>query len=182
MIVGGGSGSVPRQFPQEGQILMKPAIVWTIAAVGMAAAFSQAFAQNVVKEGEKILLEGTKSQITPTVPGTAATGAVPGAAGVVTSVPGAQGVTTPVPGAQNVTTMVPGAKDMTGKVSGMPGTAAQIPGAAAPVPGAAKAAGTSVTIPGASGPSVTTPAVPGVTGSTVLPALTTIPPTTAPSR
>jgi len=151
---------------------MKPAIAWTIAAIGMAAAFSHAFAQNVVKEGEKILLEGAKSQITPTAPGTAATGAVPGAQGVATS----------VPGAQNVTTMVPGAKDITGKVSGMPGTAAPIPGAAAPLPGAAKAAGTSVTIPGVSGPSVTTPAVPGVTGSNVLPALTTTPPATAPSR
>src|SRR5262250_1793998 len=119
---------------------MKPAIAWTIAAMGMAAACSHALAQNVVKEGEKVLLEGAKSQITPSVPGAATTGAVPGAAGAAGSVPGAQGVTTSVPGAQGATTLVPGAlvpgaKDVTGKIPGVPGTTATIPGAATTVPG-----------------------------------------------
>src|SRR5215831_1173248 len=126
---------------------MKPAIAWTVAAIGMAAACSHALAQNVVKEGEKVLLEGAKSQITPSVPGAAATGAVPGAAGATASVPGAQGVTTSVPGAQGATTLVPGAKDVTGKIPGVPGATATIPGAAATMPGATKAAGTSVGIP-----------------------------------
>ena len=60
---------------------MKPAVAWTIAAIGMAAACSHALAQNALKEGEKVLLEGAKSQITPSVPGAATTGAIPGAAG-----------------------------------------------------------------------------------------------------
>jgi len=139
---------------------MKPAVAWTIAAIGMAAACSHALAQNALKEGEKVLLEGAKSQITPSVPGAATTGAIPGAAGAATSVPGAQGVTTSLPGTPGATTMVPGVKDITGKVSGVPGTAAAVPGTATTVPGAAKAVGTSVAIPGVPGASVTTPALP----------------------
>src|SRR5438270_6334478 len=57
---------------------------------------------------------GAKSQITPSVPGAATTGAIPGAAGAATSVPGAQGVTTSLPGTPGATTMVPGVKDITG--------------------------------------------------------------------
>jgi hypothetical protein len=150
---------------------MKPAVAWTIAAIGMAAACSHALAQNALKEGEKVLLEGAKSQITP---GAATTGAIPGAAGAATSVPGAQGVTTSLPGTPGATTMVPGVKDITGKVSGVPGTAAAVPGTATTVPGAAKAVGTSVAIPGVPGASVTTPALPGAPSNAV-PVLTTTP-------
>jgi hypothetical protein len=39
-----------------------------------------------------------------------------------------------------------------------------------------------VAIPGVPGVSVTTPAVPGVSGSNAVPAVTTSPPATAPSR
>src|SRR5947207_12991736 len=129
--------------------LMKPAVAWTIAAIGMAAACSHALAQDALKEGEKVLLEGAKSQITPSVPGAATTGAIPGAAGAATSVPGAQGVTTSLPGTPGATTMVPGVKDITGKVSGVPGTAAAVPGTATTVPGTAAAVpGTATTVPG----------------------------------
>src|SRR5437762_4180883 len=177
----GQKGLYFRNSSQGRPDLMKPAVAWTIAAIGMAAACSHALAQNALKEGEKVLLEGAKSQITPSVPGAATTGAIPGAAGAATSVPGAQGVTTSLPGTPGATTMVPGVKDVTGKVSGVPGTAAAVPGTATTVPGAGKAAGTSVAIPGVPGGSVTTPALPGAPANAV-PVLTTTPSTTAPSR
>src|SRR5437762_13754644 len=134
----GQKGLYFRNSSQGRPDLMKPAVAWTIAAIGMAAACSHALAQNALKEGEKVLLEGAKSQRTPSIPSAATTGAIPGAAGPATSVPGAQGVTT-----SGAATMGPGVKDITGKVSGVPGTAGAVPGGATTVPGAAKAGGTS---------------------------------------
>src|SRR3977135_2029921 len=116
----GQKGPLFRNSSQGRPDLMKPAIAWTIAAIGMAAACSDALAQNALKEGEKVLLEGAKSQITPSVPRAATTGATPGAAGAPTFVPGAQVVTTSLPGTPGATTMVPGVKDITGKAAGGP--------------------------------------------------------------
>jgi hypothetical protein len=133
---------------------MKPAIAWTIAAIGLAVACSHAFAQNAVKASEKNPLEGAKSQIAPSVPGAATTDAVPGAAGVATSVPG--GVTSSVPGAKGATGNIPeapGTAQIPGAATTVPGTATTTPGATATVPGADKAAGTSIAIPGVPGAS-----------------------------
>ena len=81
---------------------MRRTIACTIAVLALAVTAPIALAQSVMTEGEKILLEGAKSSITPAAPGAAASG-VPGAAGAAGSVPGTQ-----VPGAQGATTLIPG--------------------------------------------------------------------------
>ena len=113
---------------------MRRTIACTIAVLALAVTPPIALAQSVMKEGEKVLLEGAKSSITPAAPGTAASG-VPGAAGAAGSVPGAQ-----VPGAKGATTLIPGAKDVTSKIPGAAATPSAIPGAAtAPGPAATAA-------------------------------------------
>ena len=108
---------------------MRRMIACTVAVLGLAMTSPIALAQSVVKEGEKILLDGAKSSIMPAAPGGAATG--PGAAGTATAVPGTQGVTTPVQGAQGVTTVIPGGSAVTSKIPGVPGGAAAMAGDAA---------------------------------------------------
>ena len=135
---------------------MKPSVAWTIAAIGIAAACSHAFAQKAVEAGAKSPLEGAKSQIAPSVPGAGTTGAVPGAAAATTSVPG--DVTSSVPGAKAATGNIPdapGTAQIPGAATTVPETATTTPGATATVPGAAKAAGTSVAVPGVPGASST---------------------------